>query len=343
MLGVSIPLTIRLGRDSEVIGQTLGWPVFFWLAVSGLTLTALLAIDSLHLLRWLLGRAGVVERELDPGRRAFLRRVGGGSALLGASGTAAQGVVSALRTPPIVDIEIHLDRLPASLDGFVITQITDLHVGNTIGESFVRAVVDAANGTKADLVVLTGDLVDGSVEMLRDSIAPLADLQSTHGTYFVTGNHEYYSGVEPWIMHHQELGIRVLRNERVSIGNGDASFDLAGIDDHNADRWPNHGADLAKALLGRDASRELVLLAHQPRQVHQAAKYGVGLQLSGHTHGGQIWPWHYIASAQQGGLLAGHSLHDKTQLYVSRGTGYWGPPVRVFARSEITRVTLRAT
>jgi len=158
--------------------------------------------------------------------------------------------------------------------------------------------------------------------------------------FFVTGNHEYYSGADSWVAHIRSLGIRVLRNERVQIGAGASSFDLAGVDDYSSGRWKGHGPDLAQAVEGRDTSRELVLLAHQPRQVHNSAKHGVGLQLSGHTHGGQIWPWHYLAKAQQGGLLAGHSLHGDTQLYVSRGTGYWGPPVRVFAPAEITRVVV---
>ena len=134
-----------------------------------------------------------------------------------------------------------------------------------------------------------------------------------------------------------------LRNARVTIGEAAASFDLAGVDDHSARDYPGHGEDLAKALAGRDASKALVLLAHQPRQVRRAASYGVDLQLSGHTHGGQIWPWHYIVRLQQGGLLAGHYDHEGTQLYVTRGCGYWGPPVRLLAPLEITRVILRAS
>jgi predicted MPP superfamily phosphohydrolase len=160
--------------------------------------------------------------------------------------------------------------------------------------------------------------------------------------FAVTGNHEYYSGADPWIAEITRLGARYLRNERVTIGNGDASFELAGVDDFTAAGWPGHGEDLARALAGRDPSRALVLLAHQPRQVRRAALHGVDLQLSGHTHGGQIWPWHYIVRLQQGGLLAGRYEVDGTQLYVSRGCGYWGPPVRVLAPLEITRVILRA-
>jgi len=242
--------------------------------------------------------------------------------------------------PSIVDVPVTLSRLPKSLDGFSITQLTDVHIGNTIGREFIEDMVDRTNEMASDVIVITGDLVDGKPDRLREAAAPLADLHAEHGVFFVTGNHEYYSGVDPWMEHLDGLGIRVLRNECVSVGDGEDSFDLAGIDDHSARYWRGHGADLESAVAGRDESRELVLLAHQPRQVKMAVKHGVGLQLSGHTHGGQVWPWHYLAMAQQGGLLAGLSEHGDTQLYVSRGTGYWGPPVRVLAPAEITRVVL---
>jgi predicted MPP superfamily phosphohydrolase len=157
----------------------------------------------------------------------------------------------------------------------------------------------------------------------------------------VTGNHEYYAGADPWIAEISRLGAKYLRNTRVTIGDGDASFELAGVDDHSA-KGGDHGEDLEAATANRDPKRALVLLAHQPRQVRRAAKYGVDLQLSGHTHGGQIWPWHFIVKIQQGGLLAGRYEYENTQLYVSRGCGYWGPPVRVLAPLEITRVILRS-
>jgi hypothetical protein len=238
----------------------------------------------------------------------------------------------------IVDVEVPIARLPKALDGFTIVQLSDLHVGMTIDRAFVQRVVDRTNALSPDLIALTGDLVDGQVEDLRDDVAPLAGLRAKHGVFAVTGNHEYYSGADAWIAEITRLGARYLRNERVQIAEG---LDLAGVDDHSADSYKGHGEDLGKALGGRDRQAAVVLLAHQPRQVRRAAKFGVDLQLSGHTHGGQIWPWHYIVKLQQGGLLAGRYEHEGTQLYVTRGCGYWGPPVRLLAPLEITRVILR--
>jgi predicted MPP superfamily phosphohydrolase len=189
------------------------------------------------------------------------------------------------------------------------------------------------------VVAITGDLVDGAVEHLREHVAPLANIKARHGVYFVTGNHEYYSGVDEWLQELGRMGIRVLHNERVSIGEGEDSFDLAGVDDHSA-HHPGHGPHVARALEGRDEKRACVLLAHQPRTVALAAEHGVGLQLSGHTHGGQIWPWSYLVYLQQP-FVAGLHRHGDTQVYVSCGTGYWGPPMRLGTRSELTKIVLR--
>ncbi|HEY0250280.1 MAG TPA: metallophosphoesterase, partial [Kofleriaceae bacterium] len=225
------------------------------------------------------------------------------------------------------------------LDGFTIVQLTDLHVGMTIDREFVQRVVDRANAQAPDLIALTGDLIDGPVARLRDDVAPLGQLKAKHGVFAVTGNHEYYAGVDEWIAEISKLGVKYLRNEHVTIAEG---FTLAGVDDYSAHEWPGHGEDLASATKDRDPARPLVLLAHQPRQVRHSSKYAVDLQLSGHTHGGQIWPWHYIVRVQQHGMLAGNYEHEGTRVYVSRGCGYWGPPVRFGAPLEITKIVLRA-
>jgi len=249
------------------------------------------------------------------------------------------GMTQARGEHEVVDVEVRLAKLPRTLDGFTIVQLSDLHTGLTIDRAFVQRVVDRANALAPDVIALTGDLVDGPVADLRDDIAPLGSLRAKHGVFAVTGNHEYYAGADAWIAEITRLGARYLRNERVTLAPG---LDLAGVDDYGADKYKGHGEDLPSATAGRDPSHALVLLAHQPRQVRRAAQHGVDLQLSGHTHGGQIWPWHFIVKLQQGGLLAGRYEHEGTQLYVTRGCGYWGPPVRLLAPLEITRVILRA-
>jgi len=341
-LFVSIPVTTWSRNTWPELSATFGWVSLPWMALVGLTFVALVIADAARLLAWStrkLVRRPAPERSIS--RRTFLARLSGGTALAVGGTSMARGMIEARGNHEVVDVEVHLAKLPAALDGFTIVQLTDLHVGMTIDRGFVERVVDRANALAPDLFVLTGDFVDGSVDDLRDEVAPLAALRAPHGVFAVTGNHEYYSGADPWIAEIEKLGVRYLRNQRVSIGDDAASFDLAGVDDASA-RGPGHGEDLPAATSGRDRERALVLLAHQPRQVRRAALFGVDLQLSGHTHGGQIWPWHYIVRLQQGGLIAGRYEVDGTQLYVSRGCGYWGPPVRLLAPLEITRVILRS-
>ena len=284
--------------------------------------------------------SAVTSGPLDPERRTLLSR--GIAAVVGvlAVGLAGAGAASALGEVAVRSVRVQLSRLPKTMSGFRVVQLTDLHIGSILGRGWLAAIVERVNALDADIVVITGDLVDGSVAALREHVAPLADLRAKRGVYFVTGNHEYYSGADEWIAELGRLGVRVLRNERVVIGEGDETFDLAGVDDWSAKRFgAGHGADLARALEGRDPARELVLLAHQPKQIVEAAALGVGLQLSGHTHGGQIFPWGYLVRLDQP-YVQGLSLHGATQIYVSRGTGYWGPPMRVGAPPEITLIEL---
>jgi predicted MPP superfamily phosphohydrolase len=339
---LSIPITTNSRMYAPDLAATLGWVSLPWMALAGLTFVVLVVLDGMRLARWAVRRLRGQEVPPSLARRQFLARVTGGAALAVGGTSVAAGMLEARGTHEVVDVEVKLARLPRALDGFTIVQLTDLHVGMTIDRAFVQRVVDQANALNPDLIALTGDLVDGTVADLRDEVAPLAQLRARHGVYAITGNHEYYSGVDAWIAEITRLGARYLRNQRVTIGDGAASFELAGVDDHSARGTPGHGEDLSAALAGRDPARALVLLAHQPRQVRRSAGHGVDLQLSGHTHGGQIWPWHYIVRLQQGGLLAGRYQVEDTQLYVSRGCGYWGPPVRLLAPLEITRVILRA-
>ncbi len=338
----AVPLVTSARLWAPGFASAASWFTLPAMAFVGLVAVALAAIDLSRLILRL-ARRGKRPGDGDAvSRRVFLARVTGGAVVTVAGASVARGMFEARADHEVVDVEVKLAKLPRALDGFSIVQLSDLHTGLTIDRTFVQRVVDRANALAPDLIALTGDLVDGPVADLRDDIAPIGQLRAKHGIFAVTGNHEYYAGADAWIAEITRLGARYLRNERVVIGDGAASFDLAGVDDHSADGWPGHGEDLPRATAGRDPSRALVLLAHQPRQVRRAANHGVDLQLSGHTHGGQIWPWHYIVKIQQGGLLAGRYEHGGTQLYVTRGCGYWGPPVRLAAPLEITRVILRS-
>lgn len=335
-LAVLMWLVMPLQRAvPRAVLSPLAWVAFTWMGLVFLVFVALLVADVVRLGAHLGGVTADPER-----RRFFFRLLAAGAAIV-AAGASGLGLASALGGIRIEKVRVPLRRLPAALSGLSIVQITDVHIGPTLGRGFLDRVVDQILALAPDLVVITGDLVDGTVAQLREHVAPLGRLRAKHGVYFVTGNHEYYSGADEWIAELGRLGVRVLRNERVEIREGDAAFDLAGIDDHSAHQFRGHGADLARALEGRDPSRELVLLAHQPRQLLGAEGAGVGLQISGHTHGGQIFPWRYLVALQQK-FVAGLYQHQGTWLYVSRGTGYWGPPMRLGSPAEITRLELVA-
>ncbi|MEE1800737.1 MULTISPECIES: metallophosphoesterase [unclassified Streptomyces] len=267
-------------------------------------------------------------------RRLFVSRVVSGTAAAVAVGTVGHGTYGVLRGPQVKRLTVPLAKLPRSAHGFRIAVVSDIHLGPILGRGFSQRVVDTINATQPDLIAVVGDLVDGSVEDLSPAVEPLAGLRARHGTYFVTGNHEYFSGAEPWVEKVRDLGLRPLENARVEI----PGFDLAGVDDV-AGETQGAGPDFGKALGDRDRSRAAVLLAHQPIVIHDAVHHGVDLQLSGHTHGGQLWPGSVIAELANP-TLAGLERYGDTQLYVSRGAGAWGPPVRVGAPSDITVVEL---
>ena len=255
----------------------------------------------------------------------------------------ALGFVNARRVAQVRDIDVPIAALPRALHGFTIVQISDVHVGPTIGREYVEAIVASVNALDADVVAITGDLVDGSVRLLAPHTEPLARLESRHGTYFVTGNHEYYSGVRAWLTELRRLGLNVLVNEHVVLEHEGASLVLAGVTDFGAHQYDEaHRSDPAAALAGApgDAGAK-VLLAHQPRSATAAARAGFDLQLSGHTHGGQFLPWNFFVRFQQP-FTAGLARLGALWVYTSRGTGYWGPPKRFGAPSEITRVRLVA-
>jgi uncharacterized protein len=335
VLAVSLPLGMIFWRVMP--GDTSRWlstALFIWMGTGFYFLVALFAVD---LAKWILGP--FIE---DPERRRLLTDGAVKIAGVAAAGASVAALRSGLGEVEVKEVNVELERLPKQLDGLTLVQLSDVHVGPTIGRKFIEAIVEKVNAQKADAVVITGDLVDGSVRDLEESVAALGKLSARYGVYFVTGNHEYYSGVREWSAHLKKLGIKVLSNDRAAIGD-QVSIDLAGIDDITAHRITG-AADfgLGAALRNRDPERELVLLSHQPKTIVEAAKHGVGLQLSGHTHGGQIQPFGALVSLTQP-YMAGLYRHDeKTQIYVSRGTGFWGPPMRLFAPAEVTKIVLGA-
>jgi predicted MPP superfamily phosphohydrolase len=252
----------------------------------------------------------------------------------------AIGYAMARRTAPVVDVTIPIEGLARALEGFTIAQISDIHVGPTIKRPYVQAIVDRVNGLNADMVAITGDLVDGSVADLSGDTAPLARLTSRHGTYVVTGNHEYYSGARAWVAELRRLGARVLLNEHIVLDHDGSPLTVAGVTDYSAHHFdPSQRSDAGAALAGAPLASPKLLLAHQPRSAAGAAKAGADLQLSGHTHGGQFWPWNLFVRLQQPFTAGLHRL-GRMWVYTNRGTGYWGPPMRFGIPSEITRIRL---
>ncbi|MEW2315043.1 metallophosphoesterase [Streptomyces bauhiniae] len=267
-------------------------------------------------------------------RRVFVSRVAGGTAAAVALGTTGWGTYGVLRGPRVKRLTVPLAKLPRSAHGFRIAVVSDIHLGPVLGRNFAQTVVDTINSTQPDMIAVVGDLVDGSVKNLGPAAAPLAGLESRLGSFFVTGNHEYFSGAAQWLDEVRTLGMRPLENARTEL----PYFDLAGVNDLQGES-EGHGPDFAKALGDRDPSRACVLMAHQPVQIHEAVRHSVDLQLSGHTHGGQLWPGNLIAKAANP-TVAGLAHYGDTQLYVSRGAGAWGPPTRVWAPSDITVIEL---
>lgn len=251
------------------------------------------------------------------------------------------GLFNARRRAPVITVDVPVDNLPAVLEGFTIVQISDIHVGPTIKHGYVQAIVDAVNKAGGDMIAITGDLVDGSVAHLTHHTRPLGDLRAPHGVYVVTGNHEYYSGASAWVEEFRRIGLTVLMNEHVVIHPKGEPVVVAGITDYSAGAHdPNQRSNPQQAIVNAPPdARVRLLLAHQPRSAVAAAPLGFTLQMSGHTHGGQFLPWGFFVRLQQPFTAGLHRL-EKMWVYTSRGTGYWGPPMRLGAPSEITRIRL---
>ncbi|WP_239476730.1 metallophosphoesterase [Nocardia arizonensis] len=324
---LTLPATMLLGhgpRQSDaasVVGDTLlgaSWIYFSW------SLIGLVA-------GFVLGRIGVDDPAPIVAAGVFVVA----SALVG------WGVVEARRVPRVRTLEVPVPGLGPGLDGLRVVVVTDTHYAALNRVRWSERVVETVNAQHPDIACHAGDLADGSVAKRHPQVDPLGKVVAPHGRYYITGNHEYFGDAQGWIDHMTGIGWQPLHNQHEIVTRGGDSLVVAGIDDPTGVGLPDHGPDLTAALAGADPGLPIMLLAHQPRQVREAAAAGVALQISGHTHGGQIWPFHYLVRLEQP-VVAGLSRHgDRTRLYTSRGTGFWGPQLRVFAPSEITLLILR--
>jgi len=324
-----------LRRRSGGVTRALAWTAYTWLGLAFLLLVATFASDAAMALLGAAAPAGAVDGAGVARGRALV---------VGAVGLVAAGVAlrRGLAPPTLQRVEVPLARWPRALDGFRIVQLSDVHLGPLLDRRFAASLVERVNALAPDLVVVTGDLVDGGVRRVGAEVEPLGALRARHGVFFVTGNHDYYSGADDWVARMTSLGWRALRNERVAIEQDGASFELAGVDDHHgALVEPGGGEDLERALAGRDPARPALLLAHDPATFRRALRHEIDLQLSGHTHGGQIWPFRWAVRLTVP-WVAGLYRVGRSALYVSRGTGFWGPPMRLGAPAEITELVLRA-
>ncbi|MEW2507441.1 metallophosphoesterase [Amycolatopsis sp. NPDC047767] len=307
-------------RAGDVLLGTI-WVLFTW-SVLG------------HVLRLALLAAGVD----DPARP----RIVAAASLAVSVVLLAVGNRVAMRVPPVKETDVVIPRLGAGVDGLRIAVITDTHYGPLDRTKWSEKLVAEVNRLQADVVCHAGDLADGSVAKRRKQVDPLGGVQAGLGRFYITGNHEYFGEAQAWLDHMASLGWDTLHNRSTLVERGGDRILFAGIDDPTgaASGLPGHGPDLPAALAGADPDVPVVLLAHQPKQVNEAREAGIDLQISGHTHGGQIWPFHLLVRLDQP-TLSGLTRHGPTQLYNSRGSGFWGPPFRVFAPNEISLLTLR--
>lgn len=367
LLGIAAMLSTNV-EYQYLIKQIVSWPGFLWWPVLMFLVLGLLVLEPL---RWWLYRRtppvtttmatqqltsdgsttalaepepaetpDMVESSTGATRRQVISRAMAVGVGVVSASTVAYGSYAAFRTPRLLEVDVTLDRLSPSDDGYRLAVISDLHLSAVRGRAQCERIVSATVGMNPDAITVVGDIVDGTVNELESAAEPLADLIAPDGTYFVTGNHEYYLGARPWVDYLRGFGWVALENERVPL----SDFDLAGVNDLAAGMDPladEPGPDVEATMQDRDPDRAVIMMAHQPELIYRAQDRDVDLLLSGHTHGGQIWPATYIAGAVNP-TLAGLEAYGDTQLYVTRGAGTWGPPVRVGAPSDITVLTLRS-
>nr|WP_041833024.1 metallophosphoesterase [Actinoplanes sp. N902-109] len=336
VLAVLVPATLIGVRGGHV--KWLAWPGYLWLALMFYLLVVLLLLEIPRLVASLALRRRTAEPATDapdPDRRLLMARGAAIFAGLTAAGVTGYGVKTALGKPRVARMQVPLAKLPRAMDGTRLAVVSDIHLGPLTGIGHTERIVEVINSVNADIVCVVGDLVDGSVAELGRFAAPLAGIRSRRGAYFVTGNHEYYSGYREWIDEVARLNVRPLRNERLEL----AGLDLAGVNDLGGTD-EGDAPDFARALGDRDPARPVVLMAHQPLAARDAAPYGVDLQVSGHTHGGQMAPFNLLVKLQQP-VVSGFGEVDGVPVYVTNGAGFWGPPVRVGAPPQVSVLELR--
>jgi len=337
-------VTMFLLRYMEKLGAAWAWATYVGMGFLSLVFTFLFLRDVLWLgalgVDWAASSLKLSEPILNSSRRGFLFQASNLGILGGAAVLTSYGVYNARRSPGIVNLQIPIKNLPDAFNGFRIVQITDIHAGLTVKRDWVETIVRQVGDLKPDLIAFTGDMADGSVAHLQKDVAPLAELTAPHGKFFVTGNHEYYSGAEPWVEHARTMGYDVLMNEHRFISRNGSSIVLAGVTDYSGGQFlPHHKSDVRKSVEGAPSDAVKILMAHQPRSLFEADAFKFDLVLMGHTHGGQFFPWNLVATLGQPYIKGLHNRNG-TWAYVSKGTGYWGPPVRLGTRSEITVFTL---
>ena len=328
------------------------WLAFIGLAFFSILFLLILARDFIWLLLLLAGKlAGIIQNSkgseesaavpMDPAKRRFILNIINAAILSVTGAYIGWGISTAKSDIKVKKIDIKVPNIPKEFIGYTILQVSDIHVGPTLKKKFVQRIVEIAERLSPDLLAMTGDLVDGSVEALREDVAPLKDLDIPHGKYFVTGNHEYYSGVSEWVAHiRDELGFRVLNNEHVVLKKGKSHIILAGVTDlESRNMDPQNASDPHKAIKGASEESYKILLAHQPKSIFKAAEAGFDLQISGHTHGGQFYPWNLVVGLLQP-FIKGLHRYQNTDIYVCTGVGYWGPPVRIGVPPQVTLLKL---
>lgn len=346
-----IAFFLQINRVENTFTDFLAWASYLSMGFVSMVFTLLVFRDIILMTSTGIQKLLLVAKEFfqstslvalnaDPGRREFLLQASNVAVIAGGGILTGYGLYEARRKPAVIEVSVPVRNLPAEFEGFRILQVTDIHAGLTVKRPFVEMVAEQMEGINADLIAMTGDLVDGSVRHLREHVEPFRHLSAPEGQFFITGNHEYYSGVDPWIEEVDRLGFTVLLNEHRVIRRGNVSLLLSGVTDYGAGDFDRlRPSDPAASVEGAPATDVRILLAHQPRSIFAAQPFKFDLQISGHTHGGQFFPWNFLAAVGQP-YISGLHKHGDTWIYVSKGTGYWGPPIRLAARSELTVLIL---